>query len=87
MKKMGNLTYWKWLRSIIKIPDKTSFYGFIFVFGGTMAILTIIIGSLSIVRGYIYMYVGILICLLLISIGVLVSLYGWFNGNVKPFQR
>ena len=81
---MDNLTYWKWLRSIIKIPDKTSLYGFIFIFGALMAILAIIIAGPCIVQG---IYIGILICLLLIPIGVLVSLYGWFKSIVEPFQR
>jgi len=86
--KTSNLTYWKWLRkwlrSMIKTPDKTLVYPFIFIFGALMAILGMIIASVCIVRG---IYIGFLICLLPIPIGVLISLYGWYKGNVEPFKR
>ena len=81
---MDNLTYWKWLRSIIKIPDKPSLYGFIFMFGALMAIFGIIIVWMCIVQG---IYIGFLFCSFMIPIGVLVSLYGWFKSIVEPFQR
>ena len=79
---MDNLTFWKWFKNNIKFPDKKIFYCFIFIFGGLITLVsTIMFAKASMERTY----VGILISLLMIPMGVLILLYGWFKGNVEPY--
>ena len=88
---MGNLTFWKWLRNNIKSPNIeiflsdisfVFFYCFIFVFGALIIFVSTIIFAKAITEGT---YIGILISLLMIPIGILILFYGWYKVNVEPY--